>query len=76
MQQKWLLAFRVLGLGWYVGTAILLGVLGGVWLDDELGTRPLFIVVGLLLGLVAAVYGAVKMLLPMVNNTNREKKKN
>ncbi len=72
--QRWQRAFQVIGLGWYVGTAILLGVLGGVWLDNKLGTSPLFIVSGLIFGTAVAFYGVAKMLLPLVNNKSEEKK--
>ena len=74
--QRWQQALQVIGLGWYVGAAILLGVLGGVWLDNKLGTQPLFIIIGLLLGIATAFYGVAKMLLPMINNKNEEKKEN
>ncbi len=66
--QKWQLALRVIGVGWYVAVSILLGVLGGLWLDAELGTRPLFVISGLLIGIIAAFYGFIKMLLPLLNN--------
>jgi ATP synthase protein I len=69
--QKWQASFRIIGLGWFVGLAILLGVLGGIWLDNKLGTRPLFIIIGLLLGIAVAIYGAVKMLLPLANDNDR-----
>ena len=31
-------------------TTTILGVLAGLWVDDQMRTRPVFIVVGLLLG--------------------------
>jgi len=68
--QRWQAALRVLELGWFVGIAILLGILGGLWLDDKLGTRPLFIIIGLILGLAVAVYGAVKMMLQVLKGDN------
>ena len=69
--QKWQLALRIIGMGWYVAIAILLGVLGGSWLDGKLGTRPLFVISGLLLGIVTAFYGLIKMLLPLVNTKQK-----
>ncbi len=62
--QKWQLAFRVFGLGWFVALAILLGILGGLWLDGRFGTKPLFTIIGLLLGLIVAAYGAYSILRP------------
>ncbi|RLQ93530.1 AtpZ/AtpI family protein [Falsibacillus albus] len=36
--------------------AILIGLFGGKWIDHKLGTTPLFLVIGLLLGLAAGIY--------------------
>ena len=60
------LALRLLGMGWYVGISIVLGVVGGLWLDRKLHTTPLMVMVGLLLGLIVAVYGVYKMILPNI----------
>jgi ATP synthase protein I len=70
--QKWQAPFRIIGFGWFIGLSILLGVLGGIWLDNKLNTRPLFIIIGLFLGLAVAIYGAVKMLLPLANTNDRD----
>lgn len=61
-------AMRLVGMGWYVAITILLGVLGGNWLDQRLGTAPLFLLLGLGLGLAASVYGLYKMLLPLLSS--------
>ena len=67
------MALRLVGVGWYVGLCILLGVWGGLWLDNWLNTRPAFVLVGLFIGLAAAVYGVYRMLLPaMVNRPHEE----
>ena len=66
-------AFRLLGMGWYVGASIFLGVVGGLWLDKKLHSSPAFVIVGLLLGIVVAFYGVYKMILPNIykyNNNN------
>jgi ATP synthase protein I len=34
--------------------SVLVGVLGGHWLDGKLGTQPIFFLVGAVLGLAAA----------------------
>ncbi len=51
-----------MGIGWYVATCIVLGVVGGVLLDDELGTGFALTLVGLGLGLAAAGWGGYRML--------------
>ncbi len=61
------LALRLLGMGWYVGICIVLGVLGGRWLDNKLHTSPMLVVAGLLLGIIVAFYGLYKMILPNIN---------
>ena len=35
---RWPPAMQLMGIGWYVATCIVFGVIGGVLLDDELGT--------------------------------------
>ena len=66
--QQWQAAFRVLGIGWFVAIAILLGVLGGLWLDDRLGTGPIFLITGILLGLTVAGYGVYAAIKPFFSN--------
>ena len=61
-----LLALRLTGLGWYVATCIIAGVLGGVALDKWLGLTPLFTFLGLMFGITAAFYGLFKMIQPLL----------
>ncbi|ADI28264.1 AtpZ/AtpI family protein [Geobacillus sp. C56-T3] len=42
--------------------SILVGVFGGRWIDDRLGTEPIFLIVGLLLGLAAGVYAMLRLI--------------
>ena len=56
-------AVRLLGIGWYFAFCIALGIGGGVLLDDRLGVSPLFTLLGLALGLVAAFFGGYRMLM-------------
>ena len=62
----WLIALRLTGLGWYVATCIVLGILGGFGLDKLLGTTPLFILLGTVLGTVIAFWGLYKMVQPIL----------
>ncbi len=64
---KWEAALRFMGVGFFIGGSIVLGVFVGVWLDNKLGTRLLWLV-GLILGLGVAFYGVFTMLLPLLNN--------
>lgn len=41
---------------------ILVGIYGGKWLDDAIGTEPLFLIIGLLTGLGAGVFAMLRIL--------------
>ncbi|MFC2073015.1 AtpZ/AtpI family protein [Chloroflexota bacterium] len=64
---RWQAALRLIGVGWFIGISILLGVLAGLWLDDRFDTKPLFVIVGLILGIIIAFYGVYRMILPNIN---------
>ncbi|MBI2936532.1 MAG: AtpZ/AtpI family protein [Chloroflexi bacterium] len=72
----WTLAFRLAGLGWYIAFCIIGGIVGGWWLDRWLGTQPLFILVGVLVGSIVAFYGLYKMVLPFLKQANSQDKSN
>jgi F0F1-type ATP synthase assembly protein I len=65
---RWEVALRFIGVGWFIAISILLGVWGGLWLDGKLGTSPIMVIVGLILGLVVAFYGVYRMLLPLMRD--------
>jgi ATP synthase protein I len=39
----------------------LVGLFGGMWVDQQIHTTPLFLVIGLLLGLGAGVYSMIQL---------------
>ena len=65
---KRLAALQLLGVGFFVAGSIILGVVGGRWLDGKLNSEPVFLIVGLLLGIVVAFYGVYIMLRPLMND--------
>ena len=65
---RWVAALRLLGMGFFVGACIILGVLAGLWIDNRLGTEPAFMIAGLILGIITAFYGVYQMLLPLLRN--------
>jgi hypothetical protein len=67
----WLIVLRLTGLGWFVAVSIILGVVGGLGLDRLLGTTPLFILLGTVLGSVVAFWGLLKMVTPVLNSVRR-----
>lgn len=72
--QKWVLAARFIGIGWYIGICIAGGIGAGVWLDNKLGTSLIFTLVGLFLGLGVAVLGTYRMIAPLVKEQQKEDK--
>ncbi len=67
----WILALRLSGLGFYIAACIVGGILLGVWIDRTLGTGVIFLLAGLLLGLISAFYGTYRMLTPLLNDTEK-----
>ena len=65
---RWTVALRLVGVGFFIGSSIVLGVVAGLWLDDQLNTSPTLGVVGLFLGILVAFYGVYRMLIPLMKN--------
>jgi F0F1-type ATP synthase assembly protein I len=65
---KWVAALRLVGVGFFIGGSIVLGVFAGLWLDSKLNTSPILVIAGLVLGIVIAFYGVYQMLLPLIGN--------
>ena len=70
----YVLGLRLTGLGWYVAICIVLGIVGGLKLDDIAGTIPLFTLLGTLLGSVVAFWGLYKMVQPLLNAAASQRK--
>lgn len=62
-------ALRLTGIGFFIGICIAGGAFVGWKLSGE---KPLFMIIGLLVGLVVAVYGVYRMIRPLMNN-NQDK---
>jgi F0F1-type ATP synthase assembly protein I len=65
--KKWVPAFQFLGIGFYIAACIAGGTMIGWWLG---GKRPLFIITGLVIGIILAFYGMYLMVRPLMNNKN------
>ena len=57
---------RLLGVGWYVGICIGAGAFCGVWIDGRFGFTPVSTLVGVFVGLTAAVAGMYIMLMAVL----------
>jgi len=65
---RWVAALRLTGVGFFIAACILIGTFTGLWLDGKLNTEPLFMIGGLLVGLVVAIYGVYRMIRPLMGN--------
>jgi ATP synthase protein I len=65
-------AFQLLGIGFYIAACIVGGILLGWWLG---GKSALWIIVGLVIGVVVAFYGVFRMVKPLMNNKNNNNDK-
>ncbi len=74
MKPRWVWALQFVGVGWYIALCIVLGTLGGVWLDRRLGTVPLFSLLGILGGVALGFYGLYRMLAPGLGQNNTDDK--
>ena len=70
---RWAAALRLVGVGFFIGGAIVLGVGAGLWLDTRLNTKPILAIVGLILGIIVAFYGVYQMLLPLLSNRRNKR---
>ena len=71
-------AATLLGIGWFFAFCILIGLLGGRWLDGTLQTFPIFTLIGIVVGLTLALVGGLRLLLRVLkmdtSSTNSEEK--
>ncbi len=67
-------ALRLIGVGWYIGGCIVLGVFAGLWLDNKFNTKPILVIVGLVLGFIVAFYGVYRMILPSIGKGQNKRK--
>ena len=65
---RWAAALRLTGVGFFVAACILGGSLTGLWLDNKLDTKPLFVLLGLAVGLAVAFFGVYRMIRLVMNN--------
>ncbi len=62
-------------LGFSIAAVVGVGVLGGLWVDDRLGTRPIFLVLGMLFGLLSAAY-VIRELMTFERNSDEKESRN
>ena len=60
-------ALTASSVGLELGVSVVLALLGGMWLDGELGTQPWFMLLGLVIGLIAGFRSVIRA----VNRSDR-----
>lgn len=69
------IALTLVGVGWRLALPIVLGTMGGVWLDRRLDSRPWFALAGLGLGTLLGYYSVYRLLLPIIREATGKKEK-
>jgi F0F1-type ATP synthase assembly protein I/(2Fe-2S) ferredoxin len=62
---------NLIGLSWTIGLAILLGVFGGYWLDNLFNTQPLFLLIGLGIGLLLAGLSTYNLIVKVTRSSRK-----
>ena len=67
----------LMGMGFYIAIAIILGIWGGHWLDGKMNTGPLWLIIGLVMGIAVAALGVYNMIKPFMEEAKKtDNKKN
>lgn len=61
-------AARFTGIGWSIVIPIVAGLLLGKWIDGKTGTHPLFLLLGIVLGLAIGLYAAGRLLFELLRD--------
>ena len=69
--KSWVPAFGLIGVGFFIAGCIIGGILGGRWLDEKFSTEPVFLILGLVLGIVVAFFGVYNMIKPTIDNMRK-----
>jgi len=59
--RNWPFLAEFFQLGWVVAFSLLIPLAAGLWLDKRFQTMPLFTLVGMLIGILAATLGTVRI---------------
>lgn len=71
MRYPWLTMLSLLGMGFYIAIAVVLGIWGGHWLDGKFNTSPLWLIIGSILGVAVAALGVFNMLKPFIESARK-----
>lgn len=68
----WMYLGLVGQIGYTIAIPLVVGVLGGVFIDKELGTRPVVTLIGLALGAVVSVIGFTRTLKEVLQKNTKK----
>ena len=66
------MAWRLVGIGWYIPLCLISGTLIGMKLDEWLDTSPWLALAGVTAGLMVALLGLYVMIRPLLNEEEQE----
>jgi F0F1-type ATP synthase assembly protein I len=69
--KKWGALSEALQLSWVLLFSLLIPLFAGIWLDKRLDTTPLFILIGMVLGILAATVGVARMVIRTFSQASR-----
>lgn len=69
--KKWEALSEGLQLSWVLLFSLIIPLLAGIWLDKKLDTAPLFILIGMALGILAATVGVARMVIRTFGQVSR-----
>jgi F0F1-type ATP synthase assembly protein I len=72
---SWAIALRLVGVGWFLAASVIIGIVAGLFLDEWLGTKVIFTLLGVLVGITVAFYGLYQMVKPLMDFNDKESDK-
>ncbi len=60
-KKKNLRGMQYMNIGYYLAVPLIVGIFGGNWLDNYYKTKPLFSLIFVIIGLIAAFYNLYKL---------------
>ena len=60
-------------LGFLMAASVLIGILAGYYLDSRLGTSPIFLAAGAILGTISGIYSSTRMAKFLLEKFGRKK---
>jgi len=67
--------FHAVSFAWQLGFIIAVPIVGffllGFWLDKKIGSSPLFLITGAVIGVIISIRGVYHLILPLLQNNNK-----